>query len=187
MDRRLALKQLALITGGAIVIPSCDFSKESALEAYKRLHITPTDRETLTHVVNTIFPGIRLKKADEISLQDFVLVMANDCLPEEEQQSFVTGLKAFPPYSKKEFGSAFSRMDSNESADTFRAILAKDPQENKDLADIQSFLKTTKRFALQGYLTSEYYMTEVMPHKMIPGGFRGSKLVSEIEHINTNG
>lgn len=187
MDRRLALKQLAWITGGAILIPSCDFSQKSVLEAYQKLQVTEAERETLAHVTNTIFPGVHLKKADEIGLADFVLVMANDCLSEAEQIDFCTGLRAFDSFSKKTFKKTFGKMNTSESADAFRTTMEMEADNNSAIASVKSFLGITKRFALQGYLTSNYYMTEIMPYKMIPGGFVGSKLVTEIERINPNG
>jgi len=187
MDRRIALKQLAWITGGVILIPSCDFTQESVLEAYQKLQVTASQRETLTQVTNTVFPGVKLKKADEVGLPDFVLIMANDCLPESEQEQFLAGLKGFDTFTKKEFGKTFKKMDADEAAEAFRNIMAMESEENPDLASTKEFLGITKRFSLQGYLTSEYYMTEIMPYKMIPGGFKGSKLISELERINPNG
>jgi hypothetical protein len=187
MDRRLALKQLAWITGGVVLIPSCDFSQESVLEAYEKLQVTDSQRETLKQVTNTVFPGVKLKKGEEVGLPDFVLIMANDCLPESEQGQFLKGLRGFDSFSKKEFGKTFGKMETAESAEAYRSIMAMEEAENSDLASIKAFLGITKRFALQGYLTSEYYLTEIMPYKMIPGGFKGSKLVSELERINPNG
>lgn len=187
MDRRLALKQLAWITGGVILIPSCDFTQESVLEAYEKLQVTASHRETLNQVTNTIFPGVKLKKGEEVALPDFVLIMANDCLPESEQEQFLTGLKNFDSFSKKEFGKTFEKMDPTDAADAYRSTMAMEAEEDSELASTKAFLGITKRYALQGYLTSEYYLTEIMPYKMIPGGFKGSKLVSELERINPNG
>ena len=187
MERRLALKQLAWITGGIILIPSCDFSQESVLEAYQKLQITASQRDTLAQVTNTIFPGVILKKADEVGLPDFVLIMANDCLADKEQEQFLIGLRGFDSFSEETFGKSFVKMDNNEAADAYRSIMAMEAEEDSNLASTKVFLGISKRFALQGYLTSEYYMTEIMPYKMIPGGFKGSKLVTEIERINPNG
>jgi hypothetical protein len=186
MDRRLALKQLALITGGAILIPSCDFSPESVLDAYRNLHITESDRNALRAILNIVFPGVHLKKAEELDLQDFVLVMANDCLNEEEQRVFVKGLREVESYSRKAFGKSFGEMDAKEGAEAFRQAIKED---GKPMApeEVREFLATAKRFGLQGYLTSSYYMTEIMPYNMIPGGYRGTVNIAEIERINTNG
>jgi len=52
---------------------------------------------------------------------------------------------------------------------------------------LKYFLNTTKRFTLQGYLSSQYFMTEVMPYNMVPGGFQGERLIDPTEKINING
>jgi hypothetical protein len=36
-------------------------------------------------------------------------------------------------------------------------------------------------------MTSEYYLTEISPYQLVPGGFKGSVPVSETEIIKTNG
>lgn len=186
MDRRLALKHLALITGGAVLIPSCDFSRESVLEAYSNLNVTDSDRIALRDVLNIVFPGLQLKKAEELDLHDFVLVMANDCLPEEEQRVFVKGLKELESYAKKAFGKPFGEMNAGDGANAFRQAIDSEGDQ-KAPESIRDFLEITKRFGLQGYLTSAYYMTEIMPYNMIPGGYKGSVPIVEIEKINTNG
>src|SRR5690554_317864 len=111
MDRRLALKQLALFTGGLMAFPSCDFSRENVLEAYEKLQVSEAHRSLLAKVVETILPGGDIVGARELDMQDFVLVMANDCLNEEDQIRFVKGLKNFDSYVKKHAGSSFEEMD----------------------------------------------------------------------------
>ncbi|MEX0882551.1 MAG: gluconate 2-dehydrogenase subunit 3 family protein, partial [Cyclobacteriaceae bacterium] len=77
MDRRTAMRQLAILTGGAALLPACDFSEESILDAYSNLNITASHEALIKKLTNTIFPGVHLVKAEEIQLEDFVLVMSN--------------------------------------------------------------------------------------------------------------
>src|SRR5690606_29763508 len=104
MDRRLALKQLALLTGGMMAFPSCDFSQEKVLEAYEKLQVIDARRKLLATVVETILPGGDSVGARELSMQDFVLVIANACLHAEDQSRFVSGLQTFDVYLKKVSG-----------------------------------------------------------------------------------
>ena len=174
MDRRSAMKQLAILTGGAVLMPACDFSEESILQAYQNLNITQSDKVLLTQVTNTIFPGTTLKKAEELMIQDFVLVMSNDCLSADQQDGFVKGLKGWEDFSKKTFGKAFSKMDQKEAEE---AIVKGMALEGENESEAGQFLNTTKRFALQGYLNSEYFMTEIKPYELVPARFYGSKLI----------
>ena len=191
MDRRIALKQLALFTGGLMVIPSCDFSKENILAAYEKLQITEDHKDLLTKVVATILPGGEIRGAEELNIQDFVLVMANDCLSEEDQLKFINGLKHFDSYVKKKYGSRFGKMDQSKAEEVFNTVVNNEDKSPKkdgfDINELNYFLETTKRFTLQGYLSTEYFMTEVMPYKMIPGGFQGEKLIDPSVKINING
>lgn len=178
MDRRSAIKQLAILTGGAAMLPACDFSDESILQAYQRLKITATDKALLTKITNTIFPGVQLKSAGEIQLEDFVLVMSNDCLDENQQAAFVKGLKHFDAFSQKHFGKKFTKMNQEEAETAFRDSMNMETADEKDdIGAIRQFLGTTKRFALQGYLNSEYFMTEIKPYELVPARFIGSKKI----------
>jgi len=188
MNRRLALKQLALATGGLAIIPSCNFSEEKILAAYDELQITASHKEMLKKLVDTIIPKTDLKGAVELGVHDFVLVMANDCLGAEEQESFVNGLKGFDAYTKTNFGNRFTKMDPSTSEETFQAILEKESGDDQQLKNTQYFLQTVKKYSIQGYMASEYVMTELMPYKLVPGPvFNGSKKIVPGEKVNING
>ena len=194
MDRRIALKQLALLAGGLVAIPSCDFSRENILAAYKKLQINADHKKLLTKVVETIIPGGDIPGAKELDIQDFVLVMANDCLSEANQMDYTNGLKQCDQFVQKEFGNRFEKMDQAKAEEVFTSMvsahgdeLGKKEGEEYNREEIRYFLNTTKRFTLQGYLKSEYFMTEVMPYKLIPEKFQGQKIINQSEKINTNG
>src|SRR5690606_29853290 len=186
MDRRLALKQLAFFTGGLMAFPSCDFSRENVLAVYEKLQVTDAHRDLLAKLVETILPAGEIKGAKELNMQDFVLVMANDCLGEEDQSRFIKGLKNFNAYVKKKSGSNFEKMNQETAESSFMAIVDSEDRSG-EMEELKYFLNTTKRFTLQGYLSSEYFMTEVMPYNMIPGGFQGAKMIDPTEKINING
>lgn len=177
MDRRSAMKQLAILTGGAVMMPACDFSEESILQAYQNLKVTQSDHALLSQVTNTIFPGTTLKKAEELMIPDFVLLMSNDCLNPDQQNGFVKGLKGWEDFSKKTFGKAFSKMDQKEAEEAIIKGMALEGENDSEAGYTRQFLNTTKRFALQGYLNSEYFMTEIKPYELVPARFYGSKLI----------
>lgn len=194
MDRREALKALAILTGGAVLVPSCNFLKEDILLAYKNLQVTPSLQQLLAAVADTIIPTGTIKGAADINVQDFILVMVNDCMEPEEQKEFMQGLTVFNGYSKKTGGKSFSRLTPEQRATVVEAGLAikNDPEEkapeNEDAKIEQEnekavlgFLKVTKRFTIQGFMMSQYIMTEIKPYEMIPGEYKGAVLVSELK------
>lgn len=188
MQRREALKSLAILTGGAVLIPSCNFEKEDILAAYSNLQITPTLQTLLGQIADTIIPPAQLKGASDLAVQDFILVMVNDCLDKDQQTEFTKGLQEFNAFSKKTGGANFSKLEPATKEKVVTEGLAI-PEETSDenLKSVHRFLATTKRFTIQGFMMSEYIMTEVKPYSLIPGKYNGEVLISSISNIKING
>lgn len=184
MKRRDALRSLALLTGGLVLVPSCDFSKEDILAAYQNLQITPSLKQLLADIADTIIPAGNLKGAADIEVQDFILVMVNDCVDENGQQSFMKGLQGFEDFSKKTKGNTFSKLETAQKEELLLTGLTTEAEAEKD---IRSFLGTTKRFTIQGFMLSEYIQTEVKPYSLIPGDYKGEVLVADIKTERING
>lgn len=184
MKRRDALRNLALLTGGLVLVPSCDFSKEDILAAYQNLQITPSLKQLLADIADTIIPAGNIKGAADIEVQDFILVMVNDCVDETGQQSFMKGLQGFESFSKKTAGKNFSKLTQEEKENLILGGLSAEEESEKD---IRSFLGTTKRFTIQGFMLSEYIQTEVKPYSLIPGDYQGEVLISDIKTERING
>lgn len=196
MERRDALKALAILTGGAVLVPSCNFLKEDILVAYKNLQVTPSLQQLLASIADTIIPAGQIKGAADLAVQDFILVMVNDCLDAEQQKKFMQGLTGFNDYSKKVGDKSFAKLTAEEKAKVIEAGLAmqvdsnfkapanEDEDEKTERENEQAvpdFLKITKRLTIQGFMMSQYIQTEVKPHKLIPDHYEKTILVSDIK------
>jgi hypothetical protein len=196
MERRDALKALAILTGGAVLVPSCNFLKEDILVAYKNLQVTPSLQQLLAAVADTIIPAGKIKGAVDLAVQDFILVMVNDCFDAEQQKKFMQGLSGFNDYSKKVGDKSFSKLTSEEKAKVVEAGLAMtidpnfkapadededDKTERENEQAVPDFLKIAKRLTIQGFMMSQYIQTEVKPHKLIPDHYEKTILVSDIK------
>lgn len=184
MKRRDALRSLALLTGGLVLVPSCDFSKEDILAAYHNLQITPSLKQLLADIADTIIPPGEIKGASDLSVQDFILVMVNDCMDENGQQSFMNGLKGFEDFSKKKTGNTFSKLETVQKEELLLTGMTTDAEAERD---IRSFLGTAKRFTIQGFMLSEYIQTEVKPYSLIPGDYQGEVLIKDIKTDRIHG
>lgn len=188
MQRREVLKSLAILTGGAVLIPSCNFEKEDILAAYSNLQITPSLQTLLGQIADTIIPPGQLKGASDLAVQDFILVMVNDCFDTDQQAQFTKGLLGFNAFSKKAAGGNFSKLDSP----TKEKVIAEGLAIDEDSADetgkaVRSFLSIAKRLTIQGFMMSEYIQTEVKPYSLIPGSYNGEVLISSISNMKING
>ncbi|MBW3467446.1 gluconate 2-dehydrogenase subunit 3 family protein [Arthrospiribacter ruber] len=184
MNRRDALRSLALVTGGLVLVPSCDFSQEDILEAYDRLKVTPSMKSLLAKIADTIIPPGEIKGAADLEVPDFILVMVNDCLDENAQKSFMNGFNGFEDYAKSKSGSAFGELDNKQREEV---VLTGLQEESEDKNELRAFLGTTKRFTVQGFLLSEYIQTEIKPYSLIPGDYQGEVLISSLNSEKING
>ncbi|MEB2774753.1 gluconate 2-dehydrogenase subunit 3 family protein [Algoriphagus sp. D3-2-R+10] len=190
MNRRIALRHLALISGGLALIPSCDFSSDDILAAYKNLKVSASQKHLLGEISDTIIPAGELKGALELEVPDFILVMVNDCMNTENQALFSTGLAAFPDFAKNTVGKKFDQLSTREKEDLIQAGIDLKPEENPEGENdkaVSYFLNTTKRLTMQGYMASEYIQTEIIPYSLIPSPYNGSALISESQKPRING
>ena len=195
MTRRDVLKQLALITGGMLLVPSCDFTPDDVMLAYDHLRITEDNKAILQKLCNVILPtDSDHPGAEELSLSDFVLVMLDDCYGPDDQEKFTNGLNRIDQYAYEQTRQNFLSLSQAHGEELIQSILdhpgVDEENENQDVQnfeDIRFFTHTTKNLAIQGYMASEYIMTQVMPYKLVPGPFQGKVPVVEHERINING
>jgi hypothetical protein len=190
MNRRIALRHLALISGGLALIPSCDFSSDDILAAYDKLKVTASQKTLLGDISNTIIPAGEIKGALDLEVPDFILVMINDCYTAENQALFTKGFAAFPDYVKKTGGSNFEKLDTKKKEEIIQSgakLEGGDTEEGQTNKAISYFLNTTKRFTIQGYMASEYIQTEVIPYSLIPGEYNGAVLITDLQKARING
>jgi hypothetical protein len=172
-----------------VLVPSCNFLKEDILSAYKNLQVTPSLQQLLGAIADTLIPAGNIKGAADLSVQDFILVMVNDCLQAEEQKTFMRGLQQLDRYSESTGGSAFADLAQAEREKVLLAGLAiekKDDPADEQQA-VRAFLQTAKQFTIQGFMMSEYIMTQIKPYQMIPGEYQGAVLLSDIKTETIHG
>jgi hypothetical protein len=190
MNRRHALRHIALISGGLALIPSCDFSKEDILSAYENLKINTSQKDLLAAISDSIIPAGEIKGALDLEVVDFILVMVNDCYTLENREKFTAGLNAFPDYVKTSAAKNFESLTSKEKVDLILQGISLEEDESlegKKRGEISYFLNTIKRFTIQGYMASEYIQTEIIPYSLIPGEYNGAVLISDLQKPRING
>ena len=193
MNRRSVLKQMLLAAGGLALLPVGEFTQARVVAAYDELEVTPGQLSLMKKIVDTLIPpteldGEWLKGAAELDVQDFVLVMANDCLNHVDQQKFIAGLRLFDDFPVVEGRPRFSELDRADSERALADIWGHGDPENPAVQVVQYFLNTSKWYAIQGYLNSEYVMTERMPYQLVPGPvFDGDKKIDPDAKVNIHG
>jgi hypothetical protein len=188
INRRVALKQLGIITGGVLLLPSCVKQARAVSVSLKHITITGDQEALLAEVAETILPATDIPGAKGLDVPSFVLRMVDDCYDAGQQKSFMTGLTSLEEEMKKKTGKTFTDSDIA-ARETFLKGLEEERKKADEAqtppSDLATFYGMTKRHTVQGFLNSKYIMTNVLVHKMIPGRFDGCVEIKDKNDIQT--
>lgn len=164
-----------------MVLPSC-IQKDSstASVALKHLRITAKQEQLLAELAETIIPATNTPGAKELSLHQFALRMVDDCSGPDDQRAFEKGLTAFDDFSRKQFNQPFAQLPAKE-----RTSLLQQIEDNREVPEaVSAFYKKVKGLAIQGYLGSKHYLTQVQVYELVPGRYRGCVPLPELQRSN---
>ncbi len=169
MNRRTVIRNVLFISGGAIILPAC-LQNDKSLLNLKNISISGRQEQMLAELAEAIIP----KSSDSIGAKDlktheFILTMIDDCSGPEEQRNYEKGMKVFEELCQKKWDSSFLKCSPEQRIRLLETLDGKN--DSKDEAVL--FYNTTKRLALENYLTSEFYMTKADGYNIIPEKYRG--------------
>ena len=109
MDRRTVIKNLALVIGGATLLPSC-LKGSSNYIPLKHINITADQEKLVGDICETIIPKTNVPGARELSLHIFVLKMLDDCYKKTDQQAIMKGMDEFAAMVQKKYSQTFGDL-----------------------------------------------------------------------------
>lgn len=168
MNRRIALKNMALVAAGLLVLPGCDTTgwNETAVQATDPL-LSAKQEGLLAEIVETLIPTTDTPGAKELKVHAYVHKMVADCFEEDAQQALVKGLNHVEKLSDKKYNQPFAACSPAERT----AILEQMSLSREDVQ--KGFFELVKGLTIQGYMTSEYVMTHITKYEMVPGRYHG--------------
>ncbi len=180
MNRREAIQNMLILLGGAAILPSSLRAAGQPSIRLKHLEIDHDQELLLAEIAETILPASDTPGAKELSLHLFVMKMVDDCHSQEDQAAFVEGLSQLNTAAQTTFETAFADGTDQQRLELLQSITPKSEHPEA----LKAFYKLMKQRTIQGYKVSEYVMTELLPHKMIPDPYDGfypsAKLGGEI-------
>lgn len=166
MERRAVLKNMAVAFGSAITLPAWASGWNNT--SLKPTALLSADQETvLAEVVETIIPTTDTPGAKEIGVHKFVARMIADCYEKPAQESLSKGLSALDRTAQESFGKSFVSCNNKQKKNLLEALELSDDAQKRD------FFTSVKGLTINGYLTSEYVMTNLTHYEFIPGRFHG--------------
>lgn len=200
MNRRDLLKQIALLTGGAVIggelfLAGCKTGPKAAAD------FSAANISLLDEVAETIIPATSTPGAKAAQVGEFMKVMVTDCYTQRQQDAFMSGIGEIDEASKKMHSKAFIES-TPEQRKALLISLEKEAKEfntkrdeaDKPLRDAHNkknealawkdqtefegspshYYTMMKQLTLLGFFSSKTGMTETLRHKAIPGKYDGA-------------
>lgn len=167
MNRRTIIKQLFIGTCAVLVLPSCIQSDKDKRFVFKNIPISNEEETLLAELSETIIPEGKTPGAKKLGLHLFVLKMANDCFTKEEQQIFMKGLTDADGLIATNYKKSFVKCDENE-----KKLIVSDLEAESFGKDTSRFYALFKNQLINGYVNSEYFMTNIIKYELVPGKYQ---------------
>ncbi|WP_373515164.1 gluconate 2-dehydrogenase subunit 3 family protein [Persicitalea sp.] len=176
MQRRTALKNVAASVGAMMALPAWASGWNS--KGLKKAGLLTTAEDAmLAEVVETIIPATDTPGAKALEVHRFVERMVADCYEPEVQKVLTEGLASLDKYSQSTFKKPFTKGTPAQRIHILEGYELGDDPKGKQ------FFSLVKNLTIQGYMNSEYVMTNLTHYEMIPGRFHGCVPVAKEEAI----
>ncbi|OUJ70203.1 gluconate 2-dehydrogenase subunit 3 family protein [Hymenobacter crusticola] len=172
MNRRTALRNLAFVTGTAVVLPACfheAVQEAPASISLRHLPVSASQEALLAEVCETILPKTDTPGAKDLRLHLYVLRMLDDCGKLKDQQAFLNGLKQLDNAAHQQHNLGFAACTPQQKLAMLRGL----DQQKGSPTDLAHFYHTTKRLAAAGYTKSKYFMTQEVVYELVPSRYNG--------------
>lgn len=170
MNRRDALKSVALMMGGTLVGSTAILTGCSPDNQIKGLEFSPKDIAFLDEIGDTIIPDTDTPGAKATGIGAFMVMMVKDTYDATQQKTFVDGLNTIRKEFRDAQGVDFVAADPadrlsylNGLHEQYKASDKKEPQVINMLRDL----------TVLGYFTSEIGASQALNYVEVPGRYDG--------------
>jgi len=175
MKRRIAIRNLVLLSAGAAVLDACG-SKEAL--AYRNIPLTDGQGDMLSELSEFIIPTTPdFVGAKDLKSDEFTLMMVDDCGSPEEQAEFLDGLQKFDEACTAKTGNKFVAATAEQRTSFLVALEAREG--NDQPANVVKFYRAIKQLTIQSFTSSEQYLTQVRNYSLIPPKFQACVTVEK--------
>ena len=188
MNRREALKNVAILMGGAISITTLGVISEGCNPVSKKKDglFSLEQEETINELVDTILPQTKTPGAKAAGVGPFVAMMVTECYPDNVQKTFINGLKDLDKRSESKFSDSFAAVSAQQRAVVLQEVvdeLKKKKEEEKSKASNEkkapappskkdpNFFQLAKELTMLGYFTSEIGAKQALEYLPVPGKY----------------
>ena len=164
--RRIALKNIGLITGGILTLPyNCSFETQISYSNFPLLK--KKEQDLIADICDIILPTDFNNFPTMETRKHFVLTMINDCLDNENRIEFSAGLNSFQNEILEVKKIHFQDLSLDEQNNIVANFI------DNEKSEIGVFLNYLKHYSLIHFETSENYMINYLNFEFMPGHYNG--------------
>ena len=181
MDRRNALKNLAIVSGGLITLPQWMVSCGISDTTVHQTSFSIAEQKILASVADTIIPpgnpiAIGSIGALSVGVDKFLQKLIDDCYEKNIKDNVKTQLKSLESSAKASHDRSFGDCNQPERE---KLLLKFSTSANKPEKDFFDLIKSE---TIRGFNTSQKVMTEYLGYKVAPGHYYGCIDVNTKDH-----
>ena len=172
MDRRKAIRNLAIVSGGIITLPQWMVSCGASDTTVHHSSFSTGEQKILASVTDTIIPaGIPIAigtiGALSVGVDKFLQKLIDDCYEKEVQDNVKAQLKGLKETAKRIHHRSYNDCTQAQREELLLKLSSSENKAEKD------FFNLIKSETIRGFTTSQKVMTEYLGYKIAPGHYYG--------------
>ncbi len=166
IKRRKALASIVTGIGGMISMPT--WAQGWNVKSLGKIHIFNVEDDLLLQaIVDTILPATDTPGAKDVGVHVLIQKLVQDCQPKSVQDSLSMGLMTTNAVAIGKYGKSFIDLNPEEKKYVLTSMSASEYHEQK------IFFNSIKRMTIDGYMKSEYALTNIIKWEMAPNRYLG--------------
>ena len=176
MDRRKAIKNLAIVSGGLITLPQWMVSCGVSDTTFHQSSFSVAEQKILASITDTIIPAGNSIGALSVGVDKFLQKLIDDCYEKDVQDNVKTQLKFLDGSAKATHKKPFADCIQAQREGLLLKFSTSEKKEEKDFFDL------LKSETIRGFNTSQKIMQEYLGYKVAPGHYYGCVDVKSADH-----
>jgi len=157
------------MAGGLALLPSCLKESGKSTVLIKNISISLDQEYLLGEIAETLIPKTDTPGARELKVHLYVLKMLDDCYEDTDQKKFISGLDQFKDHVYDKTAKSFNKLSVFQRQSMLTAL-----ENNKKITpELSAFYTIMKQRTINGYLNSQYVMTNLVKWELVPGRYNG--------------
>ena len=176
MDRRIAIKNLAIVSGGLITLPQWMVSCGVSDTTIHQTSFSVAEQKILASITDTIIPVGNSIGALSVGVDKFLQKLIDDCYEKDAQDNVKVQLGTLDGSAKATNKKSFSDCTQAQREELLLKLSTSTNKAEKDFFDL------IKSETIRGFNTSQKVMQEYLGYKVAPGHYYGSVDVKTADH-----